>query len=329
MNAHIPQLWTHPIASRALAVVVVIITFLAMALAASAATIPLENRIIATVTRTIAGPVEDPLVQPTDLAIDDRGSLFVADGVNDRIVHFSPAGQMDSVITGPADSHLSRPIGIALDSSGALWIADTGNHRLVVRSPDGQQYQTIDLPAGEKPAGPTSVCIRSDRAHTYIADCDNHRILVRENTTGQIIPLGKWGVSLGQFRWPFMLCMGTENHVLITETIGARVQQISQDNRWGGQIGQFGVAMGKLYRPKGIALDNTGRIFVGDSSLGVIQGFDAAGNLLGVLTDPDGHPLSFAHPMGMRFDSQGLLYVVELSANRVAVVTLTPPSPAK
>jgi hypothetical protein len=35
--------------------------------------------------------------------------------------------------------------------------------------------------------------------------------------------------------------------------------------------------------------------------------------------------LRFNHPMGMRFDTAGALYVVELGANRAAVVTLTKP----
>jgi sugar lactone lactonase YvrE len=122
-----------------------------------------------------------------------------------------------------------------------------------------------------------------------------------------------------------MLAMGPEDHVVVTESVGARLQLISADNRWAGQIGHFGVAMGDLYRPKGVAVDATGRIFVGDSSIGVVQVFDDAGKLLGVLTDPGGQPLRFNHPMGMRFDAAGALYVVELGANRIAVVALKTP----
>lgn len=58
----------------------------------------------------------------------------------------------------------------------------------------------------------------------------------------------------------------------------------------------------------------------------MIQVFDDAGKLLGVLTDDAGQPLRFDHPMGMRFDAAGTLYVVELGANRVAVVALQAPA---
>jgi DNA-binding beta-propeller fold protein YncE len=268
------------------------------------------------------------MTMPTDVAVDALGYLYVADGVNDRIVRFTPGGEFDATLTGPTDSPLSSPVGVCIDRDGALWIADTGNHRLLVRSPDGRDYKSIAIPSapGNKVADPTGVVVRSDGTRTYVADCDNQRILILNNATGAWTPLGEFGISLGQFRWPFFLCMASEDHLVVSESVGARLQLISSDNRWAGQIGHFGVAMGDLYRPKGVVADATGRIFVSDSTIGVIQVFADAGKLLGVLTDDAGQPLRFDHPMGLRFDSAGALYVVELGANRVDIVTLKAPA---
>jgi DNA-binding beta-propeller fold protein YncE len=274
--------------------------------------------------RFIEAPKPHPMTMPTDVAIDALGYVYVADGVNDRVVRFTPRGEFDASLSGPNDVPFSSPVGVCVDRDGALWVADSGNHRLVVRSPDGRDYKSIAVPApaADKTADPTGVVVRSDGARTYVADCDNQRVLVLDNATGKWTALGEFGISLGQFRWPFMVCMGPEDHVVVSESVGARLQLISADNRWAGQIGHFGVALGDLYRPKGLAVDSTGRIFVGDSTMGVIQAFTDAGKLLGVLTDDAGQPLRFDHPMGMRFDTAGNLYVVELSSNRVAVVTL-------
>jgi DNA-binding beta-propeller fold protein YncE len=289
--------------------------------------IPVDKRIPATVIRTIAGPESDPLVMPTDLAIDSRGRIFVADGVNDRIVCFNANGKVDAILRGPTDAPLHGPIGVAVAKDDSLWITDTANHRVMIHTGDGSE-KFLDLPnaTNGKPANPTGIALTPDGKRTYIADCGNHRILIRDNATGSIATMGEWGTSLGQFRWPFMLCTGEDNHVLITETLGARVQQLSSTNRWGGQISQFGVALGDLYRPKGIVADAKGRIFVSDSTLNVVQAFDAGGNLLGVLTDDSGLPLRFAHPMGMRLDSSANLCIVELSANRIAIVSLKGPA---
>ncbi|HTW94129.1 MAG TPA: NHL repeat-containing protein [Tepidisphaeraceae bacterium] len=286
---------------------------------------PADNRIPAAVIRAVSGT----LVMPSDVTVDSLGYLYVTDGVNDRIVRFTPAGKIDALLTGPRNSPLSRPLAAKLDQNGSLWIADTGNHRLLVFDPENNDYRVIPLPsaAPDKPAVPTGVAVRGDGSRTYVVDNGNHRILIRDNSTGQWTAMGQWGVSLGQFRWPFMICLTPDNYATITEAVGARLQQISPDNLWAGQIGRFGVAMGDLYRPKGVAVDAAGRIFVSDSTLSVVEVFSSRGQVIGVLTDAAGMPLRFAHPMGMCFDSRGLLYVVELTANRVAVVQLQARSP--
>ena len=119
-----------------------------------------------------------------------------------------------------------------------------------------------------------------------------------------------------------MICLGPDNYVFVTETIGTRIQKISPSDQWAGLIGQWGVQLGQLYRPKGVAADSHGNIFVGDSTLKAVQVFTFTGQVKGVLTDREGNILRFAHPMGMCFDKKGRLYVVELLADRVAVVEI-------
>ena len=104
--------------------------------------------------------------------------------------------------------------------------------------------------------------------------------------------------------------------------MGSRIQRISPTDRWSGLIGGWGVELGQFYRPKGVAADKEGRVFVSDSTLKVIQVFGPWGRVNGVLCNEQGELLRFNHPMGMDFDSDGLLYVVELGANRVVVVSL-------
>jgi sugar lactone lactonase YvrE len=125
-----------------------------------------------------------------------------------------------------------------------------------------------------------------------------------------------------------MICIAPDRYVYATEAIGARVQRISPADLWAGQVGRWGVELGQLYRPKGVAVDRQGELYVSDSTLGVVQVFSPLSRLEGVLTDARGKPLRFDHPMGLCFDAGGRLYVVELRAHRVAVVALGGKSPA-
>ena len=293
-----------------------------LALAMLGATpIPPAQSIPARVVGTLSMPAgQTPMHMPTAVALDSRGHIFVADGANDRIVRFSNAGE-PPVILRP---DLKQPTGLFVDSKDRLWIADSGHHRVLRVDGDGRVEDALELPADhDRPAKPTDLLLLPDDSRLYVVDNDNHRLLIRDQRTSQWTIVGSAGASLGQFQYPFMIARGLEDDILITEAIGARAQILSRNDRWVSPISEFGIELGQLYRPKGVAVDSSGRVFISDSSLRVEQVFSPQGAFIGILTGEDHHPLRFEHPMGLRFDAAGRLYVVELKADRVAVVELS------
>ncbi len=288
--------------------------------------VPEGNRIPVTIAGTLATPAEDAMHMPTDVAMDRAGRVYVADGANDRLVVFGANGKFERAIKSVGDEKFSRPVGVCVDATGQLWIADSGNHRLLVSAPDGRLAARIEAlaPQDGRPFKPTGVAVTPDGRRAYFADNDNHRIGIRDNRSGEITFLGKFGEGLGQFRWPFMVAIAPDGYVYITEAIGARAQRLSPTDRWAGQAGRWGVELGQLYRPKGIAVDGEGRTYISDSTLCVVQVFAPLGGVVGVLTDDTGRPHKFQYPMGMTFGPDGRLYVVEMTANRVAIVQLPP-----
>ena len=77
---------------------------------------------------------------PRDVVLDAEGSLYIADGANNRIRKVSPDGTITTVAgTGRAEfsgggharrASLSMPYSIALDPAGNLFIVDTGSYRV-------------------------------------------------------------------------------------------------------------------------------------------------------------------------------------------------------
>ena len=286
--------------------------------------IPRKRQIHAVVVDYVAAPQADPLRMPTDVTVDSKGQVYVADGTNDRVVRFDSEGNVDMVVALAAENTLDQPVGITVDTNDLLWVADTAGHRIVIFGVDGDLLREIKLPLldADLMPDPTDLIVTSDGRRCYIIDNDNHRILQRDNLTGQWKTMGQKGRSLGQFEYPFMICIGTEDYIYISEAMGARLHRISPQDEWSGIMGSWGVELGKLYRPKGIAADADGLIYVSDSTLQVIQVFDPWGRIKGVLCGPNGQPLQFQHPMGMCFDNQQRLLVTELDANRIAIVEL-------
>ncbi len=286
--------------------------------------IPADKRIASRVTRHLAAPADAPMHMPTDVAVDQHNRVYVADGVNHRVVRFSVDGALDAKWAPASSLQLMNPVGLAVDAQDRLWIADADASRIVVVSNEGALIEKIDLPARDDahPFQPTDVAVTPDAKRAYMVDNENHRVVIRDNSAGTLTVMGRFGESLGQFQWPFMVALGPDGYAYVTEAIGARVQRISPSDQWAGGIGRWGVALGQLYRPKGVVADAKGRVYVSDSTLGAVQVFESRGGLLGVLTEDAGRPIRFQHPMGLALDGRGLLYVVELRADRVAVVEL-------
>ena len=88
------------------------------------------------------GPaVSAELSDPSAVAADSSGNLYIADTGNNRIRVVSPDGTIVTIAgtgiaayngdSGPAlQVDLYNPAGVAVDSQGNLWVADTGNNRV-------------------------------------------------------------------------------------------------------------------------------------------------------------------------------------------------------
>src|SRR6185369_10424124 len=88
------------------------------------------------------GPaLEAEFDQPSDVAVDANGSLYIADTNNNviRIIH--PDGNIDTLAGtgdagfggdgGPAkEAELNGPYGVDVATNGTVYVADTYNHRI-------------------------------------------------------------------------------------------------------------------------------------------------------------------------------------------------------
>lgn len=287
-------------------------------------TIPPAQRITASIERTIEAPADVAMKMPTDVAVDASGTTYVADGVNHRVVEFSADGSFSATHERFGDARLDNPVGLCVDADGRLWIADSGAQCVWVFDRADGTHDRIDVPRLEsgRHADVTDVAVTPDGKRAFIVDNDNHRILTFDPANDLWREYGGRGRAVGEFEWPFQVSIGSDGTALIVDTLGSRIQRISAEGKWSRPLGRWGVEIGCLYRPKGVAYSAAGLIYVSDSTLGVVQAFRETGRLEGVLCDDAGAPLRFAHPMGMCFDKQGRLYVVELRASRVAIVAI-------
>ena len=262
--------------------------------------------------------------EPSDVAVSTGGNIYVVDGVNHRIKIFSATGQPVAEFgeEGAGNGQFRYPLGIDVDRAGTIYIADSGNSRVQIFRPDSTFSAKIALPPLEgRAADPTDVAVDRSRQRLYVVDNDNHRFLIYDLATLRLIKtVGTRGEGQLMFRYPFMIALGKQHLLNIVDVLNTRVQVVSPDGRFVRYIGGWGVEKGLFFRPKGVAVDRNGKIYVSDSYMGVIQVFDAMGAFHGVIGDAGNNDVKrFRTPTGLFIDDHNRLYVVEMLAQQISV----------
>lgn len=282
------------------------------------------NRFTGRVVRTFAAPGEAPMRLPSDVAVAADGRVAVADGVNDRVVVFSPDGGVSAIVASHGDDTLSRPMGVTFDRAGRLWITDTGHRRLVACEADGRWSRTLPVSASaEEGEDFTDLALSTDERFAFVVDNQQQHLLRVDLTSGAGTVIGSAGAARWQFDHPFLIAADGRGGLCVSDVVNGRVGLWQEDGTCNGVAGSFGVEPGQLYRPKGVAYDSAQRVWVADGRLGVVSVFTKEGEFIDVLRDREGGPMKFNSPSGLAWDATGHAYVVEVRAAHVLKVEIS------
>jgi sugar lactone lactonase YvrE len=270
------------------------------------------------------------LYNPSGLAVDASGNLYIADDGNSVIRKVDPTGAISTVAGnhslgagyggdgGPATSaQLNKPLGVSLDSTGNLYIADTANN--VVRRIN--LSGTISTVAGSFAAG--------------------------AGYSGDGGPATK-----AQLNFPFAVAFDSAGGIYIADAHNNVVRKVLPSgviitfagNGTASYDGDGGAATNAgLYYPFGLAIDATGSVYISDYNNYVVRRVDPAGIIttiagshIGQVWDTsygasqpgyfgDGGPATSAglgSPFGLTLDASGNLYLADSNNNVVRRVTV-------
>jgi DNA-binding beta-propeller fold protein YncE len=264
--------------------------------------------------------------QPSDIAIGPQGRIYLVDGVNNRIVVTDADGTLQFTFgrSGGGAGELQHPMGIDISKKGQVFIADTGNHRIQVFDLQGRLLYMFPVKTapGEKPAAPVDVLALDRKGYLYVTDKDNHKIKVHKQEGAFVFEWGGFGEVRGRFRYPGILAANQYNQIFVVDILNTRVQVFDPDGKFITEISTWGVSPGELFRPKGVAVDKADRVFITDSFMGCIQVFTDVGGFLGVVC-ANGTKRNFTTPVGIAFDAENRLHVVEMRANAIRMLRVS------
>ncbi len=260
-----------------------------------------------------------PLNQPGGVFVDASGNVFIADTGNDQIREVPAGGNKVTTIAGggsfgyygdggPATSAaLQNPAGVFVDASGNVFVADTfdnvirkftvGGNITTVAGNSIQGFSGDNGPATSAELNlPTGVFVDASGS-IFIADRGNNRI--RKFTVGGSITtvagngteghLGDGGAATSaELYTPTGVAVDASGDVFVADTFSSRIRKVSgaiittaAGNGNNGFSGNNGPATSaSLSRPKGVALDASGDLFIADTGNNRIREVSAAPSIL-------------------------------------------------
>lgn len=269
----------------------------------------------------LKGTGSSALSLPSDVAITPA-NIVVVDSGNDRLLFYSKKGNFVFAVgqAGVSSGEFNAPVGIGTDEKGNIFVADTRNHRVQVFNRKGKFKFAIPVDEEGEPIRPIDVAVDAKRKRIFVTGNNNHKVMAYGATGSLLNDWGGNGDAVGEFRYPATIALLSNDRIGVVDVLNTRIQVFKYSGEHSIQIGDWGVLPGQLFRPKGIAVDGNQRVYISDSYMNVIQVFDDEGRFLHVLdTSSAGRPLDT--PSGIAV-SEGILYVVEMMANRVSVFQL-------
>ena len=283
------------------------------------------------------------LNQPSGVAVDKQGNIYIADTGNARIGKISSSGTISTVAGNGMVSYsgdggsataaqLNGPLGVAADNSGNLYIADSQNGvvRIVKKgSIASAGGGTLVIPRG----------VATDAAgNAYVADAQDNRVrkIATDGTVTTYAGNGTNGfagdggpAANAELSSPAAVALDAAGNLYIADLSNLRIRKVSTNgnistvagNGLQSYAGDGGPAVSaSLNAPLGVAVDPSDNLYIVDSASHVIREVTLDGNINTIagtgapgFTGDGGPAVSaqLASPTGIAADPFGNIFFVD------------------
>jgi len=261
---------------------------------------------------------------PSGLAIDSTGNLYVADEFNHCIRMISPARDVitfaGSGVAGlgngaSAAALFLYPRGVAVDSTGSVYVADTGNH--CIRKISAGAVETLagtgvsgftadGLNATAQFASPRGIAVDASGSKVLVADTGNHRI--RLIFSGNVFALSGDGTAgfvdgegaVARYSSPTGIALDDNGVGYVSDQGNHRIRRVESDGSVGtlagsgivGTVNTPAVGTGlypataaQFNTPGAITIDSTGGLLITEG--GIVRKIARAAELPAISVTPN------------------------------------------
>jgi streptogramin lyase len=222
------------------------------------------------------------LNNPTAVAVDAAGNVYIADANNNAVKKIAVGGFPVTIAT------ISDPHGIAVDAAGNVYVDSYATNGVVYKIPVGGG-SPITWATGFADAGGIAV---DGAGKVYVAATGNGGL--------KVIPAGggSWAFLSYSFNAPTSVAVDAPGNVYLAVSGQNVIDEIPVN---GGQP----IQLATLANPTGVAVDAAGNVYATSHGTNALYQIPAGGGTPVLVSD------AFNNPMGIAVDGAGNVYVVD------------------
>ena len=267
--------------------------------------------------------------QPRGIAVDNAGNIYVVDGLNQRVQKFDASGNflLKWGSLGSGNGQFNGPRGIAIDRFGYVYVGDLANNRVQKFTSNGVWVASIGqygFGNGEFNA-PSQVAVDAV-GNLFVSDEVLPRVQMFSSSGAYLTQWGSNGSGDGQFGgYTGGIAVDGAGNIYVLDPNNKRVQ------KWSGagaslthnpmsvllSFGGSGSSLGQFQFARGVAVDGSNNVFVGDITLDRITKFNPNGTPILQWGSAGSGNGQFAAIAGIACDASGNVFVADYTNAKV------------
>ncbi|OWW21672.1 6-bladed beta-propeller [Noviherbaspirillum denitrificans] len=297
--------------------------------------VPVEKKdvTVASAVNWLAGIFEDPdplmMLRPQHGLVSDDGRIYVVDAGRSAVFVFDPNPPADGksnkeggqlIVWNGREGQVgfNAPVAIAEVWDGDLAVSDAGAAAVLRINRNGVMVSHFGEDILKRPTG---LAFDKRRGLLYVADTAANDIKVYDNGGRLVDTVGGPGEDIRSLNAPTHMAF-VDDHLYVSDTLNSRIQIFDEAGQRVRGFGERGITVGNMARPKGVAADGAGILYVVESYFGHLLAYNDKYEFLMGINGTGAKNDAFSLPSGVWTDKQRRVYVADMFNGRIVVFQL-------
>lgn len=266
---------------------------------------------------------EELLNNPTGVATDRKGRIFISDAQHGRVLIFDRRGSFLGRLGIPGNQRgqIYRPDGIDAGRDGTVYVCDPGRNAVLAFDSDLKFKNEV----GEQ----TPLAVFDTGSRLYILGYDH--LSIYDKSFRLLKKIGKRGKEIGDFDFPHGIAVLKNGDIAVSDGNNMRLVAYKKGtNRAAWVVGEPPEKMDTKQRkfglPVGIALDDDENIYVMDALRHTVHIYSPTGKKLAEYGEMGSREGEFNYPSDIAYLGGDTFAISDTMNNRVQIIRIAVPA---